>query len=61
MELAQAIVHDPDILIMDEPTDGLDPNQKHQVRAAIREMARTKAIIISPIFWKRLMPFARAP
>lgn len=45
--LAQAIVHDPDILIMDEPTDGLDPNQKHQVRAAIREMARTKAIIIS--------------
>ena len=32
---------------MDEPTDGLDPNQKHQVRAAIREMARTKAIIIS--------------
>lgn len=45
--LAQAIVHDPDFLIMDEPTDGLDPNQKHQVRAAIREMARTKAIIIS--------------
>jgi ABC-2 type transport system ATP-binding protein len=45
--LAQAIVHDPDILIMDEPTDGLDPNQKHQVRAAISEMARTKAIIIS--------------
>ena len=45
--LAQAIVHDPDILIMDEPTDGLDPNQKHQVRAAILEMARTKAIIIS--------------
>ena len=45
--LAQAIVHDPDILIMDEPTDGLDPNQKHQVRAAIKEMARAKAIIIS--------------
>ena len=46
--LAQAIVHDPDILIMDEPTDGLDPNQKHQVRGAIREMALPKAIIISP-------------
>ncbi|MDA0306857.1 MAG: ABC transporter ATP-binding protein [Proteobacteria bacterium] len=45
--LAQAILHDPEILIMDEPTDGLDPNQKHQVRGLIREMAREKAIIIS--------------
>ncbi len=45
--LAQAILHDPDILIMDEPTDGLDPNQKHEVRTLIREMAPTKGIIIS--------------
>lgn len=45
--LAQAIIHDPDVLILDEPTDGLDPNQKHSVRALIREMAATKAIIIS--------------
>ena len=45
--LAQAIVHDPDILVMDEPTDGLDPNQKFQVRQAIEEMAAHKAIIIS--------------
>lgn len=45
--LAQAILHDPEILIMDEPTDGLDPNQKHEVRQLIREMAPTKAIIIS--------------
>ncbi len=45
--LAQAILHDPEVLIMDEPTDGLDPNQKHEVRTLIREMASTKAIIIS--------------
>lgn len=45
--LAQAILHDPEILIMDEPTDGLDPNQKHEVRLLIREMAPTKGIIIS--------------
>lgn len=45
--IAQAILHDPDVLIMDEPTDGLDPNQKHQVRELIREMARDKAIIVS--------------
>ncbi len=45
--LAQAMLHDPDILIMDEPTDGLDPNQKHQVRTLIREMAADKVIIIS--------------
>lgn len=44
---AQAIVHDPDILILDEPTDGLDPNQKHEVRKLIRSLAREKAIIIS--------------
>jgi ABC-2 type transport system ATP-binding protein len=45
--LAQAMLHDPDILIMDEPTDGLDPNQKHQVRTLIREMASKKAIVVS--------------
>lgn len=45
--IAQAILHDPDVLIMDEPTDGLDPNQKHHVRELIREMAAHKAIIVS--------------
>jgi ABC-2 type transport system ATP-binding protein len=45
--LAQAILHDPEILILDEPTDGLDPNQKHQVRELISEMSADKAIVIS--------------
>jgi ABC-2 type transport system ATP-binding protein len=45
--LAQAIVHDPPVLILDEPTDGLDPNQKHEVRGLIRSMAREKVIILS--------------
>lgn len=45
--LAQAILHDPEILILDEPTDGLDPNQKHEVRTLIRAMAKEKAIILS--------------
>ena len=45
--LAQAILHDPPVLIMDEPTDGLDPNQKHAVRTLLRAMAPDKAIIIS--------------
>ncbi|HZT21708.1 MAG TPA: ATP-binding cassette domain-containing protein [Verrucomicrobiae bacterium] len=44
---AQAIIHDPDILILDEPTDGLDPNQKHEVRQLIRKMGQKKAIIFS--------------
>ncbi len=44
---AQAILHDPPVLILDEPTDGLDPNQKHVVRDMIREMAADKAIILS--------------
>ena len=45
--IAQAILHDPEILILDEPTDGLDPNQKHEVRALIREMAPAKVTILS--------------
>jgi ABC-2 type transport system ATP-binding protein len=45
--LAQAILHDPDVLVLDEPTDGLDPNQKHAVRRLIQGMAKNKTIIIS--------------
>jgi ABC-2 type transport system ATP-binding protein len=45
--LAQAIIHDPPVLILDEPTDGLDPNQKFEVRTLINEMARDKIIVIS--------------
>lgn len=44
---AQAIIHDPPILIMDEPTDGLDPNQKHEIRNLIRRMGEKKAIVFS--------------
>ena len=45
--VAQSILHDPEVLIMDEPTDGLDPNQKHEVRTLISEMSADKAIVIS--------------
>lgn len=45
--LAQAILHDPRVLILDEPTDGLDPNQKHQVRKLIQSLAKDKIVIIS--------------
>ena len=45
--LAQAIIHNPNILILDEPTDGLDPNQKHEVRNLIKKISKDKTIIIS--------------
>ena len=45
--LAQAMLHDPEVLVLDEPTDGLDPNQKHEVRTLIRAMSQEKAIILS--------------
>ena len=45
--LAQALIHDPEVLILDEPTDGLDPNQKHEVRNLIKELGRTKAVVFS--------------
>jgi ABC-2 type transport system ATP-binding protein len=44
---AQSIIHDPPVLILDEPTDGLDPNQKHEVRTLIRKMGEKKVIIFS--------------
>ncbi len=47
VSLAQALIHDPKVLILDEPTDGLDPNQKHDVRALIKKLARDKCILIS--------------
>jgi ABC-2 type transport system ATP-binding protein len=45
--LAQALIHDPRVLVLDEPTDGLDPNQKHEVRNLIRDLGKTKAIVFS--------------
>ncbi|MDX1571064.1 MAG: ATP-binding cassette domain-containing protein, partial [Xanthomonadales bacterium] len=45
--LAQALVHDPKVLILDEPTDGLDPNQKHEVRELIGDLSRDKTVVIS--------------
>jgi ABC-2 type transport system ATP-binding protein len=45
--LAQALIHDPKVLILDEPTDGLDPNQKHEVRRLINELSKDKLVIVS--------------
>lgn len=45
--LAQSLLHDPEVLILDEPTDGLDPNQKHEVRQLIARLGKTKAILFS--------------
>ena len=47
VSLAQALLHDPNVLILDEPTDGLDPNQKHDVRALIKKISKEKTILIS--------------
>ena len=47
VSMAQALIHDPEVLILDEPTDGLDPNQKHDVRALIKSLAKDKCIILS--------------
>ncbi len=44
---AQSVIHDPDVLILDEPTDGLDPNQKREIRSLVRRMGESKAIIVS--------------
>ncbi|MDZ7829875.1 MAG: ATP-binding cassette domain-containing protein [Halofilum sp. (in: g-proteobacteria)] len=54
--LAHALLHDPPVLILDEPTDGLDPNQKHEVRALINQIARSKTIIISTHILEEVAP-----
>jgi len=54
--LAAAILHDPPVLVLDEPTDGLDPNQKHQVRALIREMSAGRTIVISTHILEEVEP-----
>lgn len=54
--LAQALIHDPDVLVLDEPTDGLDPIQKQEVRALIKSMSKNKAIIISTHILEEVEP-----
>jgi len=54
--LAQAILHDPPVLILDEPTDGLDPNQKHEVRTLINAMAKDKTIVVSTHILEEVHP-----
>ena len=56
--LAQSIIHDPDILVLDEPTDGLDPNQKHEVRGLIKRMGENKAIVFSTHILEEVEPRA---
>ena len=56
--LAQAILHDPKVLILDEPTDGLDPNQKHEVRKMIRNLSKDKIVVVSTHILRRSPQFA---
>ncbi len=59
---AQSIIHDPEVLILDEPTDGLDPNQKHEVRTLIRRMGEKKGdYFFRHTFSRKLKRFVRAP
>ena len=59
--LAQAIMHDPKVLILDEPTDGLDPNQKHHVRALIKSLATDKIVIVSTHILEKSLRSAHEP
>ncbi len=58
VSMAQAILHDPDVLIMDEPTSGLDPNQIRGVRALIRELGKTKTVLVSTHILQEVEPVA---
>ena len=58
VSMAQALLHDPDVLIMDEPTSGLDPNQIQTVRALIRELGRSKTILVSTHILQEVEPVA---